>query len=191
MSWTRWMIAVLLIALGVTGAAHAGPEETDRQRLVSLFTRLQDVLLAINSEIMQYGDRLNDVSQRLRAPALWSGAELDQQKMVPTLRELNRLKSALALIGNGLESKYAQVRSFQTELRDKYPSLQTEIDTYYAMFDRLYESSRERHKRTTAQMQELKRWFKIQVAARSAATDDEDDEAPAPQVAKKTRRARR
>lgn len=187
MYWTRWMIAVLVLALGVASAAHAGPpEDPDRARMVALFSRLQDVLLTINSEIMRYTDQLNDVSQRLRSPSIWAAPEVDQQRLVPTLRELNRLKSALGLIGTGLEQKYAQVRSFQPELRDKYPQLQGEIDTYYAMFDRLYESSRERHKKTTAQMTELKRWFKVQMASHTA-TNDDDDEAPRPVVHRRSR----
>lgn len=189
---TRCVIAVLVLVLGVARLAHAGhAEEAERQRLVALFSKVQDVLLTINSEITQYGDRLQDVSGRLRAPSLWSGPELDQERLVPTLRDLNRLKTALGLIGAGLEQKYAQVRTFQMELREKYPALQGEIDTYYAMFDRVYESSRERHKRTTEQMAELKRWFKQQVAERSPSQARADEDEEPQQVAQRPRRNRR
>lgn len=176
MSWTRWWIAVVL-AVACAGGVHAA-EDSDRARLVALFNRLQDVLLTVNSEIMRYTDQLDDVSRRLRAPAIWAAPELDQSRLTPHLKELNRLKSALTLIGSGLEQKYAQVRSFQGELRDKYPQLQPDIDTYYAMFDRLYESSRERHKKTTAQMQELKRWLKVQVAAKKGEESEDDEDLP-------------
>lgn len=187
MSWTRWLMAVVLAVL-CAGGAHAA-EDPDRARLVALFNRLQDVLLTVNSEIMRYTEQLDDVSRRLRAPSIWAAPELDQTRLTPTLKELNRLKSALALIGSGLEQKYAQVRSFQTELRDKYPQLQGDIDTYYAMFDRLYESSRERHKKTTAQMTELKAWLKAQMAAKQGeSSDDEVDAAPQQVVSRPRRR---
>ena len=186
---TRWVIAVLVLVLGCLSSAPAqAAEDADRQRLLALFTKLQDVLLTINSEILQNGERLQDVSSRLRDRTLWEHGELDQQRLVPALRELNRLKSAMALIGTGLETRYAQVRALQGELRERYPT-QSDIDTYYAMFDRVYESSRERQRRTTAQMAELKRWFKTQVASRSPESDEEE-EAPT-QVVQRPRRARR
>jgi hypothetical protein len=188
MSRTRWLLAVVLV-LVIAGGARAA-EDPDRARLVALFNRLQDVLLTINSEIMRYTDQLDDVSRRLRAPSIWAAPELDRSRLTPTLKELNRLKSALALIGTGLEQKYAQVRSFQTELRDKYPQLQGDIDTYYAMFDRLYESSRERHKKTTAQMTELKRWCKEQVAAKQGEADDDEVDAAPQQVVSRPRAKR-
>lgn len=191
MSPSRWALVVLVLVLGAVSPARAAPgaEDADRQRLVALFNKVQDVLLTVNSEVIQYGERLQEVSGRLRDRSLWTSGELDQQRAVPTLRELNRLKNALALIGTGLEQKYAQVRSFQMELRERYPALQTEIDTYYAGFDRVYESSRERHRRTTAQMTDLKRWFKTQVAEPSSG-EDEEDAAP-PQVVQRMRRPRR
>ena len=182
----RWALLVLVLVLSCATPVRAA-DEAERQRLVALFSKVQDVLLTINSEMIQYGERIQVVSTRLRDRSLWTNGELDQVRATPMLRELNKLKVSLANISVGLEQKYSQVRAFQPELRDKYPTLQTEIDTYYALFDRVYESSRERHRRANAQMTDLKRWFKTQVAAADAATAPEASE----QVAARPRYARR
>lgn len=160
----------LLLGLMAWGAAFAA-EDPDRQRLVQLFKKVQDVLLTVNSEVIQYGERFQDVASRLRDRALWAEGQPDQARIVPHLRELNRLKMALALIGTGLETKFAQIRTFQAELRDRYPSYQRDIDHYYDLFDKVYENTRERHRRLAKDMDDLKSWFKQRMAA-----DDEPDE---------------
>ena len=191
MSRTRWVLVVLLLVAGLAPARAS--DDADRQRLDTLFGKLQDALLTVNSEIMQYGERLAELSNRLRDRALWQGEEVDRERLLPRVRELNRVKAALALIGTGLEQRYTQVRSFQGELRDRYPALKGEIDGWYASFDKVYESSLMRHRKTVAQMDELKRWLKTQLAAHPLSESDDDEAAPAPpqQVASSRLRVRR
>lgn len=177
MSRLRTLALSVILTLTSCGFAHA--DDPDRQRLVTLFNKVQDVLLTINAEVIQYGERFADVSQRLRDREVWESDEIDQARLVPTLRELNRLKMALGLIGTGLESKYAQVRTFQPELRERYPSYQADIDHYYVMFDKVYENTRERHRKLTRQMDDLKVWFKQRVAAHQAAHGEDESLAEA------------
>lgn len=177
----------LVVFLALTACASARADDSERQRLVALFNKVQDVLLTINSEIIQYGERFLDVSSRLRNRELWESDEIDQARLVPTLRELNRLKMALSLIGTGLESKYAQVRTFQPELRERYPAYQADIDHYYVTFDKVYENTRDRHRKLTRQMDDLKAWFKQRVAAHQAAHDEDEDERPEPRKRRRSR----
>lgn len=179
----------LLLGLAAWGAAFAA-EDPDRQRLVQLFKKVQDVLLTVNSEVIQYGERFHDVSLRLRDRSLWADGQPDQARIVPHLRELNRLKMALSLIGSGLETKYAQIRTFQPELRDRYPNYQRDIDHYYDLFDKVYENTRERHRKLTREMEELKTWFKQRVAA-NRESDDADEEPPVRRPSRWSRRVER
>jgi len=168
-----WVIAVLVLVAGGVAPIRAA-DDPERQRLVALFDKLEEALLTINSEILQYSERITDISMRLHDRALWQSAEVDQQRLLPRVRELNRVKAALALIGTGLDQRYTQVRQFQPELRERYPALRADIDAWYSTFDRVYESSRERHRKTTAQMDDLKKWLKLQLAARANPDDDDD-----------------
>jgi hypothetical protein len=150
---------------GTSGPAAAGPA-ADRQRLVSLFKNVQDVLLTTNSEIIQYGDRFDDIADRLQDREIWDRPVLDEASLLPQVRELNRLKLAVSLIGSGLATKYAQLKAFRAELKDRYPSCEMEIEYYYNLFDKVYEDSRERHRRIMRDMDDLKAWFRNKVERR-------------------------
>jgi hypothetical protein len=177
----------IALLLGLLAWAHAwAAEEPERQRLVQLFKKVQDVLLTVNSEVIQYGERFQDVATRLRDRELWAEQDIDQTKLVPMLRELNRLKMALGLIGTGLEQKYAQIRTFQAELRDRYPTYQRDVDHYYDLFDQVYENTRERHRKLTREMDELKTWFKQRMAARQP-QEEAEEEAPAKKPRRRSR----
>jgi len=167
----RRIVAAALIVVALVGLlpaiAYPAKELPERQRLIELFKSVQDVLLTINSEIIQYQDRFTDLSRKLQDPRLWNGPSLDEDRLLPHIKGLNRLKMAVALIGTGLETKYSQLKTFQAELRDRYPNLTMEIEYHYNLFDKVYDDSRDRHRRLTRDMDELKGWFKSQVAART------------------------
>jgi len=168
-------VALVSVVLGFSALSPIlAADDVDRQKLIALFKNVQDVLLTINSEIIQYSERFTELSRRLQERQLWDQSVLEEQKLLPIVRDLNRLRLAVSMIGTGLEQKYAQLKAFQVELKDRYPNLLMEIDYHYNLFDKVYEDSHDRHRRLSKEMGELKDWFRQRVAQRNRNRSQEE-----------------
>jgi hypothetical protein len=154
---------VLFWLSGFAACALAG-DDREQQRLISLLEGVQDIFVAINRGILQYGARLDDTARRMQDRALWAEPPLDESKLAPIVRELGRLKATVSRTDRRLESTFDQLRSLQDECQDLYPGQMWEFVDRFSMVDELYHDSRGRCRDILLDIQDLQAWFDRRLA---------------------------